>query len=424
MPTLALDGGTPIRSKPMHPWPIFDQREEQLLHEVLHSGNWGMLSGDKVRTFEERFAEFQGAKHALCVPNGTLALELALLALEIEPGDEVVVPAYTFIATASAVLRVGAKPVFADIDPLSYTMDPVAVIPRLSDKTKALLPVHLAGRPADMDGMCQIARERGLRLVEDACQAWGAEWRPQPLLPLTITPSGPQLRKDLGEGKRVGTFGDLGAFSFQSSKNLNAGEGGALVTNDDALYERCWSLHNVGRIRAGAWYQHEILGLNLRMTEWQGAILLAQLERMQEQAQRRQSNIRYLCQRLTEIPGIEPLPDDPRVSNHAYHLLILRYDPACFGGQPVEKFAAALSAEGINPVSQGYVPLHQSPAIRKTMQERFGIDPAETHLEHTEAAVGHTLWLLQHIFLGTQEDMDDIAAAMLKIQGAWQETGA
>lgn len=397
MTPLALDGGEPIRTRPFPAWPVFGAREEQLLLEVLHSGNWGMLSGSKVAEFQEKFAAFQGARFALCVPNGTLALELALLALEIGPGDEVILPAYTFIATASAVLRVGAMPVFGDIDLASYTLDPGLLPPLITARTRALLPVHLAGRPADMTRLPALARENGLKLIEDACQAWGAQW----------------------QGRGVGAIGDIGAISFQSSKNLNAGEGGALVTDDAALFERCWSLHNVGRIRSGAWYQHELLGANLRMTEWQGAILLAQLERMAQHAQRREQNVAYLIQRLAQVEGLSTLPEEARVTCHARHLVILRYDPAGFGGRPVEAFARALVAEGITPVSQGYVPLHQSPAIRKEMQTRFGIDPAETHLPNTEHAASSTLWLAQNTLLGTPQDIDDIVAAVLKIQQAW-----
>ncbi len=283
---LAVDGGLPVRTRPFASWPVFGENEERLLLEVLHSGDWGILSGNKVTAFQERFAAFQNARFCLCVPNGTLALELALLALGIGEGDEVILPAYTFIATASAVLRVGAKPVFADIDLDTYTLDPAAVPAALTERTRLLLPVHLAGRPADMDSLLSVAREHNLRLLEDACQAWGAEWR----------------------GVRVGAQGDLGAFSFQSSKNLTAGEGGALVTNQPELYERCWSLHNVGRVRSGAWYQHELLGLNLRMTEWQGAVLLAQIERMEEHARRREQNAGYLIEALSQVQGLEELP--------------------------------------------------------------------------------------------------------------------
>ncbi len=257
--------------------------------------------------------------------------------------------------------------------------------------------MHLAGQPADMDGILAAARQHGLRVLEDACQAWGAEWR----------------------GKRVGAIGDLGAFSFQLSKNITAGEGGAMVTDDPELHELCWSIHNVGRTRAGAWYHHEILGWNLRMTEWQGAVLLAQLERLDEHAETRERNARYLSESLSEIPGISPLPHDPRVTRYARHLLIVRYDPQYFGGRPVEAFVSALSAEGITPISRGYVPLHHSPAIRKTMQANFANDPAETRLPCTERAADHTFWLAQNVFLGSQRDMDDVAAAIRKIQSAW-----
>jgi len=394
---LAIDGGTPLRTAPFPRWPTADSREERLLLEVLHSGRWSVSHGDKVKAFQERFAPYQGARFATCVPNGTLALELALMALEIEPGDEIIAPGYTFIATISAGLRLGIKPVFVDIDPDSHTLDPYLVEQVLTPKTKAILPVHLAGRPADMDGVLAVAREHGLFVLEDACQAWGAEW----------------------QGQRVGALGGLGAFSFQTGKNITAGEGGAVVTNDPELHERCWSLHNVGRLRDGAWYHHEILGLNLRMTEWQGAVLLAQLERLEEHYPLRERAAAMLASGLSDIEGLDPLPDDPRVTRHARHLFPMRYDPTRFDGQPAKHFVEALSAEGITPVSPGYVPLHYTPAIRKTMQARFGEDPAENHLPHTEYAAEHTIWIAQNALLGDQEDIADILAAIRKVQQAW-----
>ena len=395
--SLAIDGGAPVRTAPFPEWPIHGDREEQLLLEVLRSGKWSIFNGDKVKTFQEKFAAYQGARFAVCAPNGTLALQMALMALGVGPGDEVLVPAYTFIATVSAALLLGARPVFVDIDPDSYTMDPAGIAAAVTSKTKVVIPVHLAGRPADMDGILSAAKKYGLRVLEDACQAWGAEWR----------------------GQRVGALGDLGAFSFQLSKNITAGEGGALITNDPGLHEVCWSIHNVGRSRTGAWYHHEILGWNLRMTEWQGAILLAQIERLDEHAARRERNARYLGEALSAIPGISPLPGDPRVTRHAWHLMIVRYDPARFGNRPVDDFVAALSAEGITPLSRGYVPLHHSPAIRKAIQATFGADPAQTSLPWTERAADRTFWLAQNIFLGDTEDMDDIAEAIHKIQRAW-----
>lgn len=395
---LAINGGHPVRTAPFPAWPVADEREERLLLEVLHSGKWSALQGDKVRTFQERFAAYQGARFATCVPNGTLALMMALMALGLQPGDEVIVPAYTFIATVSTALLLGARPVFVDIDPDTYTLDPAQIASAITPRTRVILPVHLAGRPADMDAILDLSQRRHLDVVEDACQAWGAEWR----------------------GQRVGALGALGAFSFQTGKNLTAGEGGAVVTNDPALHERCWSLHNVGRTRTGAWYHHEILGLNLRMTEWQGAVLLAQLERLEEVYSLRDSNARYLGERLARLGGLIPLPDDPRVTRHARHLLVLRYNAAAFSDRPLGDFLAALAAEGITPVSQGYLPLHHSPAIRTAMQASFGIDPQEIHLPCTEQAAAQTLWIAQNALLGDKKDMDDILTAVEKIQRAWR----
>lgn len=395
---LAIDGGTPVRTARWPAWPVWDEREERQLLEVLHSGNWSALHGEMVKTFQARFAAYQGARHALCVPNGTLALQLGLMALDIQPGDEVIVPTYTFIATISTAILLGAKPVFVDIDSNSYNLDPRQIHAAVTPKTRAILPVHLAGRPADMDAIMSIARQHNLAVLEDACQAWGAEWR----------------------GKRVGALGNLGAFSFQNSKNITAGEGGALVTNDPDLYERCWSLHNVGRTFTGDWYHHENLGLNLRMTEWQGAVLLAQLERMDEHFPIRERNARYLSDALARMGGLQPLPHDPNVTRDARHLLILRYDPQAFGGRSRSEFLAAAEAEGITTFSSGYVNLPHTPAIRKAMRERFGIDSTQVSLPCAEQAARETVWMSQNTLLGSQQDMDDILTAVEKIQRAWR----
>lgn len=394
--TLAINGGTPVRTQPFSNWPVYGQREEELLLEVLHSGKWGMLDGDKVRTFEQRFASFQEAQHGLCVSNGTVALEIALRALGIGPGDEVITTPYTFVATASAVLMVGALPVFVDIDPDTYTLDPVKARVAITYRTKAILPVHFAGRPADMDAILALADTHKLHVLEDACQAWGAAW----------------------QGQRVGALGDLGTFSFQSSKNITAGEGGIIVTNNADLAEMCWSLHNTGRLRDHPWYHHEYLGGNQRMTEWQAAVLLAQLTRLPEQMQMRAANVRYLTAALADVPGLDPLPPDPRVTQHAHHLFLIRYDPAAFGGRSRDEFLAAWQAEGITPTTGGYVSLTRTPAILRTLRERWEITdlPACPHAEH---AAENTLWVMQYALLGTARDMDDIVSAARKIQAAW-----
>lgn len=401
--SLAIDGGTPVRSKPWPQWPVWTEREEELILDVLRSGQWWSVGGTKVPEFEEAFARCQDARHAVCVTNGTAALEIALRALGIGCGDEVIVPPYTFIATASSVLAVGATPVFVDIEPHSLNMDPRAIEPAITDRTKAIIPVHIAGCPADMDGVLEVARKRSLAVIEDAAQAHAAAWK----------------------GRKVGALGDCGTFSFQASKNLNAGEGGAIVTNDDEVADKCWSVHNVGRTKSGKWYEHHVLGGNFRMTEWQAAILLAQLERLEEQVERRTANAARLTTQLAQIPGIVTLPPDPRVTRHAYHLYIFRYDPAGFGGRPRDEFLRALNAEGI-PSSAGYVPLYKEIVFqRKTAgvgawcrAGRF-VDYGKVQCPVCEQVCTDAVWLFQSMLLGEQQDMDDIVEAIAKIQKAW-----
>jgi dTDP-4-amino-4,6-dideoxygalactose transaminase len=323
--TLAIDGGTPVRSRPWPRWPIFDETEEQAILEVVRSGKWWSVEGTKVREFEEAFARFQDAQFAVCVTNGTAALEVALRAAHIGCGDEVIVPPYTFIATATAVLAVGATPVFVDVEEESLNIDPTKIEEAITPRTRAIIPVHIAGCPADMDGVLEIARKHNLLVIEDAAQAHAAEWK----------------------GTKVGAIGDMGCFSFQASKNLNAGEGGAVLTNNPHWADQVWSVHNVGRVRGGRWYEHHVLGSNFRMTEFQAAILLAQLKRLPEQTERRTQNAHRLTEMLSQIPGIRPPRPDPRVTRHAYHLYIFRYDKNHFGGRPREDFLKALNAEGI-----------------------------------------------------------------------------
>jgi len=401
---LAIDGGTPVRTKPFPPWPIHGEVEERALIEALRSGVWG-IGGKHVPEFEARFAQFQDARHATCVVNGTAALEVALRAAGVGLGDEVVVPPYTFVATATAALSLGAIPVFADVDADTYLLDARCAEAAITDRTRAIVAVHVAGCPADLDALRAVARRHELRLIEDAAQAHGAAWR----------------------GRRVGAIGDLGCFSFQSSKNLCAGEGGAVLTDDDQLAETVWSLHNVGRVRTGAWYQHETLGWNYRMTEFQAALLLAQMERLPEQLARREESGRYLSRRLAEVPGVRPLARDDRVTAHAWHLFVFRYDAAAFGGRPRAEFLRALRAEGI-PCSPGYVPLHHSPAVRvetARLLHALGRSPSPTaapagaRLPVAErAGYEEGVWLTQNVLLAEREDLDDVVEAIAKVQRA------
>lgn len=400
MAQLAVNGGTPVRDTTARPWPAWpqwDEREAAALLEVLHSGVWGSHAGGQVRAFEAEFARFQDAEYGVCNCNGTVSLEVALRAAGISSGDEVIVPPYTFIATASAVLMTNGVPIFADIDPDTYNLDPKAAEAAITPRTKAIIAVHIGGCPADMDAFPELARKHNLVLIEDCAQAHAAAWR----------------------GRKVGAIGDMGCFSFQSSKNINAGEGGIILTNSKEYHERCWSIINVGRIPDGAWYEHHVLGSNYRLTEFQGALLRVQLTRLEEQAARRWENAKFLNEELAKIPGIRPLQVDDRVTMHAYHLYIFRYDSAAFGGMSREQFTAALTAEGI-PCSVGYVPLYRTDLFR-TQGTVAGakVDYTKVYCPVAErACADEAIWLFQSMLLGSREDMQDIVDAVAKIQAA------
>ena len=404
MNKLAIEGGTPVRSKPFPTWPVWDNREEKQLLEVLHSGTWSSTSepSPKLAAFQERFAVLQDAKYALGVFNGTVALQTALQAAGIGYGDEVIIPPYTFIATATSCLSVGAIPVFVDIDPQTYNIAPAAIEEAITPRTKAIMPVHIGGCPADLDSILDIAERHRLLVIEDACQSHGSAWK----------------------GRRVGAIGDLGCFSFQASKNINAGEGGVVVSDDPELIERAWSAHNCGRIREGKWYQHEVLGSNFRMTEWQAAILLAQMTRFDEWAGRREENAHCLAQGMTEIPGLTPQQRDERITQHGYHLFVFRYNGDAFGGMSRAKFLEALHAEGI-PASSGYTPLYNAGAIRtgitqlRSFVEGHTVQYVEPDCPVTKRACSEEgVWLGQTMLLGNRSDTDDILAALAKIQQA------
>ncbi|MBT3378598.1 MAG: DegT/DnrJ/EryC1/StrS family aminotransferase [Lentisphaerae bacterium] len=401
MSVLAINGGQPVRTAPVGvAWPVFDQREIGSLSEVVRSRKWGSTTGTHVREFEKTFAAFCGAKHAICLTTGSAALEVALRAAGVEAGDEVIVPPYTFIATASSVCMIGGVPVFVDIEPGTMNMDPARIESAITPRTKAIVPVHIGGRPADMDGVMSVAEKHGLAVVEDSCQAHGASWR----------------------GRKVATLGTGGAFSFQASKNINAGEGGAIVTNDDEFYLRCYSIVNVGRIPQGDWYQHEFLGSNYRMTEFQGAILLAQIARWEEQAATRDANAAQLDRLLADVDGIATLDDDPRITRNAWHLYVFRY-LGSNRGVSKETFVKAVSAEGVH-VSTGYTPLHTTGLFQQFSKQLeavgfYGgrrIDYSELDLPATQnACENEACWFPQTVLLAPASDVADVAAAVRKV---------
>jgi dTDP-4-amino-4,6-dideoxygalactose transaminase len=403
MAQLAVNGGSRSRTGSWPAWPIWDERDAEAVADVVRSGKWGRLVGDRVQTFEKTFAAYQGAEFGIAVVNGSVSLRIALLAAGIKAGDEVVVPPYTFSATAMSVVEANAVPIFADIAEDTACLDADAFERAITPRTRAVIPVHLGGQAADMERICAIAKQHGIAVIEDAAHAHGACY----------------------QGKGLGTVGDIGSFSFQASKNLTSGEGGIILTNDPELADLCHSIHHCGRARGGGWYEHRILGCNYRLSEMQAALLLTQLERLEGQTERRNANGLYLNEQLTKIPGILPMARGLGEDRHSYHLYPFRYDAAAFGGASRERFVAALVAEGI-PCSEGYtIPLYrQEFFLNKAFGPYTGWRESRPDLDYasmvcpvcerfsTETGV----WFSQPMLLGTREDMDDIVRAVRKIQ--------
>ena len=400
--TLAIHGGKPVRTEPFPAWPIFGEEEERRLLAVLRSGTWGKIDGNVVTDFEKRFAEYHQAKHGIAVVNGTTGLRMALLAAGIEAGDEVIVPPFTFLATASTVVEVNATPVFADVQLETFNIDPAAIEAAITPRTRVIVPVHLGGLPCDMDAILGIAERHHLIVIEDCAHAHGAAYK----------------------GRRVGSFGAMAMFSFQASKNLNSGEGGIVITSDDQLAARLWSIHNCGRRPERAWYEHFLLGGNNRLSEFQGAILHAQWERFEEQAETREQNGTCLIERLADVPGIYPQARDAACTRHGYHLFSFRLDPAEFGVSR-EAFLEALAAEGVPAAAAYPVPLYRQPVFEKRLfgpytgyrSARPDLDYRQTCCPNCETiSLAQGIWLEHRLLLGTREDMDDVAGAIRKIQ--------
>ena len=320
----ALLGGKPVRARPFPSWPKTDKLEDKSILKVLRSGHWFRGDSKEVTRFETAYAKLTGAKHCVATANGTAALVASLAALGVGPGDEVIVPPYTFVATVTSVLMHYALPVFVDSDPETFQIDPRKIEAAITDRTAALLPVHIGGSVANLDAILAIGAKHKLPVIEDACQAHLAEWK----------------------GRKVGTLGTAGCFSFQVTKNLCSGEGGAILTADLDLAQKCYAFHNNCRARQITGYNFTYLGArsqNLRMTEFQGALLLAQMTRVEEQSRTREQNAQYLTKMLCEIPGIVPAKTYEGCTRNAYHLYMLRYKPEQFANLPRAKFLEALS---------------------------------------------------------------------------------
>jgi perosamine synthetase len=402
---LAIRGGTPVRTEPFPSWPRTDALDENALLATLRGGDWCRTSGKQVDEFEKRYAALTGARYCLATANGTSALLAGLGALEVGPGDEVILSPYTFVATVNAVLVHHALPVFADTDPETQQIDARTIASRITDRTAAIIPVHLGGSAADLDAVLAIARERKLPVLEDACQAHLAEWR----------------------GKKVGTVGDAGCFSFQASKNLNSGEGGALLTNREDLMSRAYSFHTNGRPWKGSpsGLAYTMNGANLRLTEFQASLLMTQMTRIEGQSQTREKNAAYLTQLLNEIPGIHPARLYDGCTRCAWHLYMLRYDADSFAGVPRAAFLKALAAEGV-PASGGYSPLNREAFLDRVLASRhysriYGDKRLRQWREQNECPANDKLcreavWFYQTMLLGSRRDMEQIAEAVAKIR--------
>lgn len=401
--TPALLGGTPVRTAPFPSWPVADATEERALAGVLRSGKW--FHGEQVARFEEAYASLTGAKHCLATANGTSALIVSLATLGVGAGDEVIVPPYTFVATVNAVLMRHALPVFVDTDRETFQIDARKIEAKITDRTTAIVPVHLGGSAADLDTILAVARKHDIPVIEDACQAHLAEWR----------------------GRKVGTHGTTGCFSFQASKNLNSGEGGAVLTDDDTLAEAGYRFHNNsrGRRNSGGDFSYHGTGANLRMTEFQAALLMAQMTRLEAQSRTRSGNAAHLTRLLEQIPGIAPARLYEGCTRNAYHLYMFRYDAEQFAGLPRETFLKALRAEGV-PAGSGYSPLNKEPFLADAFatrgyqaiysKERLAAWAGENECPQNDRLCAEAVWFTQTMLLGPREDMDQIGEAIAKIQ--------
>ncbi|HWK07957.1 MAG TPA: DegT/DnrJ/EryC1/StrS family aminotransferase [Puia sp.] len=406
----AVLGGNPIRTKGWPEWPIWNKdTDEKIVIDDLRSGIWSRAS--LVNQFEKEWAEVVGTKRCLSVVNGTNALIASLIQLGIGGGDEVIVPPYTFIATVAAVLATGAMPVFVDVDPATFQIDPAKIEAKITSRTRAIVPVHILGLPADMVSIMKIAKKHDLFVIEDACQAHMAEI----------------------DHKRVGSFGHAGCFSFQNSKNLAIGEGGAIVSDDEAFMDKCYSYHNygnpygtvVGNVTAGTL----IAGTKLRLTEYQAAIGLSQLKRLGVETDTRNANAAYLKSKIGAIPGIIPYKLYDNVTKAAFHLFPFRYDKEGFKGLPRKDFLKALNAEGI-PCFEGYAPLNKMPYLAnafqsKNYQKMYAAADLDINAynERNQCPLNDRLcneeavWFAQSMLLAGRADMDDIVRAIEKIHG-------
>lgn len=396
MSELAILGGDPVRRKPFSRWPQYLPSDAARLQQVLESGHWGgfPVPSPYAREFAEKFADLHGARYGLSIANGTIALIAALHAAGIRFGDEVIVPAYTWDGTATAVLFAGGVPVFADVDADTYCLDVASAERAVTPRTRAMIPVHLAMRFTDMNGLAALAKKHNLKIIEDCAHAHGGQL----------------------EGRGAGSMGDLGCFSFQESKLMTAGEGGIVLTNSLAHFEHLQSQVNCGRASLTDEFQQQVLGSNYRMTEWQSAMLLGQLEMLPALAEKRARRAKQLGDALASMNGVRPLPPQPAITRETNYCYVFQYR-----NPPVARdlFCAALEAEGIPCDGRFYEPVYRSPlfcASPEISPQLRGVDYSAVACPVSErAAYEEAVWLPQFLLIGEDSDVDDVVRGIAKV---------
>ncbi|HLV85923.1 MAG TPA: DegT/DnrJ/EryC1/StrS family aminotransferase [Candidatus Sulfotelmatobacter sp.] len=405
MGKLAITGGKALRKKPFTQWPMAKKEERTALAEVLSSSLWGgqPFPGKFATKFATKFAALHTAKYGQCVNTGTVAIQAALKAIDIQPGDEVIVPAYTWEGTVGPVLLVNAVPVFVDVDPETYCLDAKLVEKAITPKTKAILPVHLGMRFTDMDELVPIAAKHNLKIIEDCAHAHGGMWR----------------------GKGAGSIGDLGTFSFQSSKLITSGEGGAVITNNLEYMEKVQSYINAGRASLTDQFHHRMIGFNYRLGEFQAAVLDAQLKRLPQQGKLREKNMKYLERKLKGTKGIRFLKPEPRITRLAPYGYVLKYIEEEADGIPRAAFVAALQLEGIPCDGLFYEPVYKSslfpvqasdfPALSWNRERPLDLRTTYSCPEAERAGYKEAVWFMHQLFLGSNKDVDAIVDAIHKV---------
>ncbi|HZR16763.1 MAG TPA: DegT/DnrJ/EryC1/StrS family aminotransferase [Verrucomicrobiae bacterium] len=400
----AMLGGTPVHKDGWAKWPEWREAWETPLLNVWRSGRWFRNSDKHVEEFEQGYAQLLGAKRCLATASGTTALTVSLHVADVNAGDEVIVSPYTFIASYNAILAAMALPVFADTEPATLTINPASIAEKITERTRAIMPVHIFGMPCEMDPINAVARKHNLAVVEDACQAWLAEYK----------------------GRKCGTIGDLGCFSFQESKHIPSGEGGAISSMSEELIDKCNSYHNCGHAcgtyKGSGFFTR---GNNYRMTQAQAVILSQQFEKLVKQTGIRRANADYLSENLGKIAGITPvrLPENSRA---VWHLYPYRYDAAQFNGLSRDKFAKAMAAEGI-PCGGVYHEQYFDGLIDEAIGSRgfkrlWSAERLKSYRDSFHELKGNkqvcetTVAMTQNLLLGDRKDMDDILEAIHRIQ--------